>query len=88
MRNKEKSRTPTGFGSFFCVTKGNGERIYIQVACEITDKNREREFGNFSSIKDNYPKYVISRDQVQLSENGILPSRGLSWMVEIWNYPW
>jgi predicted AAA+ superfamily ATPase len=56
----------------FIATKGNGERVYIQVAYEITDKNREREFGNFSSIKDNYPKYVISRDQVQLSENGII----------------
>lgn len=56
----------------FIATKGNGERIYIQVAYEITEKNREREFGNFSSIKDNYPKYVISRDQVQLSENGII----------------
>jgi predicted AAA+ superfamily ATPase len=60
-----------GFG-FFLSTKGNGEPIYIQVAYEITEKNREREFGNFSSIKDNYPKYVISRDQVQLSENGII----------------
>lgn len=39
-------------------------RTIIQVAYEITDKNREREFGNFSFIKDNYPKYVISRDQV------------------------
>ena len=56
----------------FIATKGNGERVYIQVAYEITEKNREREFGNFSSVKDNYPKYVISRDQVQLSENGII----------------
>ena len=56
----------------FIATKGNGERIYIQVAYEITEKNRERDFGNFSFIKDNYPKYVISRDQVQLSENGII----------------
>jgi predicted AAA+ superfamily ATPase len=56
----------------FIATKGNDERIYIQVAYEITEKNRQREFGNFSSIKDNYPKYVISRDQVQLLENGII----------------
>ena len=56
----------------FIATKGNGERVYIQVAYEITEKNREREFGNFSSIKDNYPKYVVSRDHIQLSENGII----------------
>jgi predicted AAA+ superfamily ATPase len=56
----------------FIATKGNGERIYIQVAYEISEKNREREFGNFSFIKDNYPKYVVSRDRVHLSENGII----------------
>ena len=31
-----------------------------------------QEFGNFSSIKDNYPKIVISRDKVTLAENGII----------------
>lgn len=56
----------------FIATGKQDEKIYIQVAYEITEKNREREFGNFSAIKDNYPKIVISRDKVPLSENGII----------------
>jgi predicted AAA+ superfamily ATPase len=40
-----------------------GKRVYIQVTYLITDeKTREREFGNLLSIKDNYPKYVVSLD--------------------------
>lgn len=56
----------------FVATRKQTEKIYIQVAYEITDRNKEREFGNFSAIKDNYPKIVISRDKIPLSENGII----------------
>ena len=56
----------------FVATKKQTEKIYIQVAYEITDRNREREFGNFSQIQDNYPKYMISRDKISLSQNGII----------------
>ena len=39
----------------------NGKRIYIQVALTtIDEKTREREFGNLMEIKDNYPKYVVT----------------------------
>lgn len=41
-----------------------GEKIYIQVALRITEKQTmEREFGNLLAIKDNYPKYVITLDE-------------------------
>lgn len=40
-----------------------GEKIYIQVALRISEKQTaEREFGNLLTIKDNYPKYVITLD--------------------------
>jgi predicted AAA+ superfamily ATPase len=40
-----------------------GKKIYIQVSYLITDeKTRDREFGNLMTIKDNYPKYVVSMD--------------------------
>lgn len=48
----------------FIATKG-GERIYVQVAYLLeSQKTIEREFGNLQSITDNYPKYVVSMDEM------------------------
>lgn len=45
----------------FVCTKPEGQRIYVQASFIIAEQaTREREFGNLHSIKDNYPKYVIS----------------------------
>lgn len=45
----------------FVCTKSEGQRIYIQASYIIADEaTREREIGNLRSIRDNYPKYVIS----------------------------
>lgn len=33
---------------------------------------RDREFGPLNKIKDNYPKYVLSMDEINLSSNGII----------------
>lgn len=45
----------------FVCTKPEGQRIYVQASFIIAEQaTREREFGNMRSIKDNYPKYVIS----------------------------
>lgn len=42
-----------------------GEKVYIQVAYLIpNDKVREREFGNLLKIPDNYPKIVVSMDEL------------------------
>ena len=44
----------------FVGTKGD-DVVYVQAAYQITEeKTFNREFGNLMSIKDNYPKYVIS----------------------------
>lgn len=46
----------------FIATKRN-EKIYIQVTYKLENSSTvQREFGVFSAIKDNYPKYVISMD--------------------------
>lgn len=45
----------------FVCEKPEGKRIYVQASYVIADDaTRTREFGNLRSIKDNYPKYVIS----------------------------
>jgi len=47
---------------FVCEKKG--ERMYVQVAYLVTEENAEREFGNLLAIRDNYPKMVVSMDEV------------------------
>ena len=54
------------------VVDNNKERKYIQVTTYLTDdKVIEREFGAFNKIEDNYPKYVISLDELDYSQKGI-----------------
>ena len=55
----------------FVATKGGDRRIYVQVAYEVNAGNEEREFGNYAAVPDNWPKFVVSRDKVPLSRNGI-----------------
>ena len=51
-----------------------GKRIYVQVAYILSsDKVMKREFGNLQSIKDNYPKYVVTMDALAKGNvNGIV----------------
>ncbi len=50
-----------------------GERKYIQVADYLSsDEVIQREFGAYSSIDDNYPKYVMTMDKINYSQNGII----------------
>ena len=45
----------------FVCKKPKGQKLYVQASYIISDEaTREREFGNLQSIKDNYPKFVIS----------------------------
>ena len=49
----------------FVAEKG-GERIYIQVTTTVVLKQTaEREFGNLLKIKDNYPKIVLTLDNIE-----------------------
>ncbi|MBS1601428.1 MAG: ATP-binding protein [Bacteroidetes bacterium] len=44
----------------------NGERVYVQVAYQLGDESIiKREFGNLADIPDNYPKYVVTMDEIQ-----------------------
>ena len=51
----------------------DGKRIYVQVCYLLSsEKTEERQFGAYEDIKDNYPKYVISLDEFDMSRNGII----------------
>ena len=59
------------------------EKIYIQVAYILADDSVvEREFGAFKNIEDNYPKYVLSMDKFDFSQNGIIHKNVIDWLLE------
>lgn len=57
------------------------ERIYVQVAYLLAaPETVEREFGAYKTIRDNYPKYVVTMDPVDLSRDGILHKNVLDFL--------
>ena len=59
------------------------EKIYIQVAYILSDESViRREFDVYKKIEDNYPKYVISMDKFDFSQNGIIHKNIIDWLLE------
>ena len=55
------------------VCKKPGKTFYVQVSESIIDPiTRKREFTSLEKIRDNYPKFVITADQLNYSQNGII----------------
>ena len=55
----------------FVAEKGS-DKMYVQVAYLMpTAEIREREFSALELIPDNYPKYVLTMDEIDFSRNGI-----------------
>jgi len=54
------------------VCEKRNEKIYVQVAYLLSsEETAEREFGAYASISDNFPKYVLSLDEFNMSRDGI-----------------
>ena len=65
----------------FIASKSN-ERKYFQVTYLLSDKKvEEREFGALKKIEDNYPKYVISLDKTDFSQNGVIHKNIVDWLL-------
>ena len=55
---------------FVCENQGN--KLYVQVAYLLASEDTiEREFGVYGRVRDNFPKYVITLDEFDMSRNGI-----------------
>ena len=49
-----------------------GEKLYIQVTYLLaSEETIQREFGVYDTVRDNFPKYVVSMDEFDMSRNGI-----------------
>ena len=52
------------------IAEKNGKRLYFQVTYLLnSEKTIEREFGVLKRVKDNYPKYVLSMDNLPNTDN-------------------
>ena len=55
---------------FVCEKRGN--KLYVQVAYLLaSEETIHREFGIYDRVRDNFPKYVLSLDEFDMSRNGI-----------------
>lgn len=71
-RNYEVTVGRIGDKEIDFVCDRHGEKLYIQVAYLLaSDEVICREFGAYDNVRDNYPKYVVSLDEFDMSQNGI-----------------
>lgn len=65
----------------FIINK-NRETKYVQVCLNLSSEETiKREFGAYNTIQDNYPKYVISLDKFNLSQNGIIHINAIDFLM-------
>ncbi len=74
-------KIPNGVVDFVAI-KGD-KKEYYQVAYYLAEQPVvDREFGAFSSIEDNYPKYVLSMDKFDFSRDGIIHKNVIRFLME------
>ncbi|WP_019124166.1 ATP-binding protein [Peptoniphilus grossensis] len=65
------------------VAKKGEEISYFQIAYLMeNEKTREREFGAYDLVADNYPKYVLSMDNLDFSQRGIVHKNIIDFLLE------
>ena len=64
------------------------EKLYVQVTYLLaSDETINREFGAYDNIRDNFPKYVVSLDEFDMSRNGIKHRNIRDFLLaEEWNW--
>ncbi len=67
----------------FIAQKGS-ETIYLQVSYLLASPDTiEREFGSLKAVSDNFPKYVLSMDNFDLSRDGIEHKNIVDFLLKI-----
>lgn len=71
-RNYNVTVGKTGDKEIDFVCDRHGEKLYVQVCYLLaSDETVKREFGAYDGVRDNYPKYVVSLDELDMSRDGI-----------------
>ena len=62
----------TGEKEIDFVCDKRGDKLYVQVTYLLASEDTiKREFGAYDTFRDNFPKYVVSLDEFDMSRNGI-----------------
>lgn len=65
------------------VAKKGEDVSYFQIAYLMeNEKTRNREFGVYDLVTDNYPKYVLSMDKLDFSQRGIVHKNIIDFLLE------
>lgn len=65
----------------FIATKDNKIEYYQVTYTLANEKTIAREFDAYKNIDDNYPKYVLSTDTFDMSQNGIVHKNIIDWLL-------
>ncbi len=67
----------------FIVKNRFGEIEYYQISWEISNsETQRREFAPLESIKDNYPKFLLTTDTFTQNKAGIIHKNVFEWLLE------
>jgi predicted AAA+ superfamily ATPase len=67
----------------FAVKNRNGEIEYYQVSWGLSStETEEREFKPLETVKDNYPKYLLTTESFPQSRAGIIHKNVFEWLLE------
>ena len=47
-----------------------------------TEATRQREFSVYAHVQDNYPKFVLSMDTIDFSQDGIVHKHVIDFLLE------
>jgi len=68
----------------FTAIKGNEVGYYQVTMTMLPEDTREREFRSLETIRDNFPKTVLTMDRFNLGTfNGIVVRNVIDWLLDI-----
>jgi predicted AAA+ superfamily ATPase len=73
----------TDKGEIDFIVNNSDTLIYLQVVTHLASEEIiAREFGAYQDVNDNYPKYVLSLDKINYSQNGIIHRNLIDFLLD------
>lgn len=65
------------------IARKDDKIFYYQISYLLgTEETRDREFGVYKLLDDNYPKFVLSMDSIDFSQNGVIHKNIIDFLLE------